>query len=142
MRSLASDFQSAQVGLTPGSAPSAAWFPEAWYLLPSCGSLCSSLRTLSLLVKVRVCSSYPAESDSVTPWIVAHQAPLSTGFSRQEYWSGLPFPPRGDPPDPGTCVSCIEGRFFTTVPPGMPFQLKTEYQFLREAFLHPLDWIS
>ena len=38
----------------------------------------------------------------VTPWTVACQAPLSMGFSRQEYWSGLPFPPPGDLPDPGT----------------------------------------
>ena len=36
------------------------------------------------------------------PWTVAHQAPLSMGFSRQEYWSGLPFPPPEDLPDPGT----------------------------------------
>ena len=36
-----------------------------------------------------------------TPWTVALQAPLSVGFSRQEYWSRLPFPPRGDLPDPG-----------------------------------------
>ena len=36
-----------------------------------------------------------------TPWTVAHQAPLSMGFSRQEYWSGLPFPSAGDLPDPG-----------------------------------------
>ena len=36
-----------------------------------------------------------------TPWTVAHQAPLSMGFSRQEYWSGLPFPSLGDLPDPG-----------------------------------------
>ena len=35
------------------------------------------------------------------PWTVAHYAPLSMGFSRQEYWSGLPFPPPGDLPDPG-----------------------------------------
>ena len=35
------------------------------------------------------------------PWTVAHQAPLSMGFSRQEYWSGLPFPAPGDLPDPG-----------------------------------------
>ena len=34
-----------------------------------------------------------------TLWAVAHQAPLSTGFPRQEYWSGLPFPPPGDLPD-------------------------------------------
>ena len=37
----------------------------------------------------------------VTPWTVAHQAPLSMGFSRQEYWSGLPFPSPDDLPDPG-----------------------------------------
>jgi hypothetical protein len=37
-----------------------------------------------------------------TLWTVAHQAPLSMGFSRQEYWSGLPFPPPGDLPNPGT----------------------------------------
>ena len=37
----------------------------------------------------------------VTPWTVAHQAPLSVGFSRQEYWSGLPVPSPGDLPDPG-----------------------------------------
>ena len=36
-----------------------------------------------------------------TPWTVAHQAPPSMEFSRQEYWSGLPFPSPGDLPDPG-----------------------------------------
>ena len=36
-----------------------------------------------------------------TPWTVACQAPLSVGFSRQEYWSGLPFPSPGDLPNPG-----------------------------------------
>ena len=46
-----------------------------------------------------------------TPWIVVRQASLSMGFSRQEYWSGLPCPPPGDHPDPGiepvSHVSCI-----------------------------------
>ena len=37
----------------------------------------------------------------VTLWTITHQAPLSMGFSRQEYWSGLPCPPPGDLPDPG-----------------------------------------
>ena len=36
-----------------------------------------------------------------TPWTVAYQAPWTMGFSRQEYWSGLPFPPPGDLPNPG-----------------------------------------
>ena len=53
-----------------------------------------------------------------TPWTVAYQAPLSTGFSRKEYWSGLPFPSPGGLPDPGieprdrTQVSRIGGRHF------------------------------
>ena len=39
-------------------------------------------------------------SDSVTPWTVAHQAPLSMAFLRQEYWCGLPYPPPEDLPNP------------------------------------------
>ena len=49
--------------------------------------------------------------DSVTLWTIAHQAPLAMGFSRREYWSGLPFPSPGDLPQ--TQVSHIVGRFFT-----------------------------
>ena len=45
--------------------------------------------------------SHSVMSDSVIPWTVAHQAPLSMGFSRQEFWSGFPFPSPGDLPDPG-----------------------------------------
>ena len=49
----------------------------------------------------------------VTPRTVAYRAPLSTGFSRQEYWSGLPFPSPGELPDPGIePTSCIAGRHF------------------------------
>ena len=43
----------------------------------------------------------------ITPWTVARQVPLSMGFPRQEYWSGLPFSSPGDLPGPGICVSCI-----------------------------------
>ena len=43
----------------------------------------------------------------VTPWTVAHQALLSVGFSWKEYWSGSPFPPPGDHPDPGT-EACLQ----------------------------------
>ena len=58
-------------------------------------------------------------SDSATPWTVAHQAPLSMGFSRQEYWSGLPYSPPEDLPDPGIEPACLKslalaGGFFTT----------------------------
>ena len=50
----------------------------------------------------RVCMfSCSVMSDSATPWTVAHQVPLSMGFSRQEYWDGLPFPPPRYLPYPG-----------------------------------------
>ena len=51
---------------------------------------------------VRTCQVASVFSDSVTPWTVACQAPLSMGFSMQEYWSGLPCSPPGDLPNPGT----------------------------------------
>ena len=56
---------------------------------------------------------------SVTPGTVAHQAPLSMGFSRQEYWSGLPCPPPGQIPDPWIKATflmspTLAGGFFTT----------------------------
>ena len=59
----------------------------------------------------------------MTPWTVARQTPLSMGFPRQQYWSGLPFPTPGDLSDPGIKPPSLEspalaGRFFTTVPPG------------------------
>ena len=44
---------------------------------------------------------HPVMSDSATPWTVTHQAPLRMGFPREEYWSGLPFPPPGDLSNPG-----------------------------------------
>ena len=58
----------------------------------------------------------------VNPWTVAHQATLSMEFPRQEYWSGLPFSPPGDLPDPGIkpMSSALAGEFFTTEPPGKP----------------------
>ena len=57
-----------------------------------------------------------------TLWIVAHQAPLSMEFPRQEYWCGLPFPSPGDLPDPGIelASSTLAGGFCTTEPPGTP----------------------
>ena len=59
----------------------------------------------------------------VTPWTVAHQASLFMQFSRQEYWSGLPFPPAGDLLNPrikpmSLTSLALAGRLFTTAPPG------------------------
>ena len=60
-----------------------------------------------------------------TPWTVARQAPLSMGFPREEYWSGLPFPFAGDLPDPGMVLSslmslALAGGFVTTSALGSP----------------------
>ena len=65
------------------------------------------------------CCLVTVSSDSfVTPWTVAHQAPLSMGFPRQEYWSGLPFPSPGDLPNPGIkpTTPVLTGGFFTVEP--------------------------
>ena len=72
--------------------------------------VCASSTSLS--VHAQLLQSY------LTLWTVAHQAPLSIGFSRQEYWHGLPRPPPGDLPDPGIeSVSLmlleLAGGFFT-----------------------------
>ena len=75
------------------------------------------------------CCSVAVMSNSfVTPWTIACQAPLFMGFPRQEYWSGLPLPPRGESSRPRnqtqvSCILCI-GRWiylFTTEPRGEPF---------------------
>ena len=64
------------------------------------------------LSRVRLCD----------PWTVAHQAPLSMGFSRQEYWSELPFPSPGDLPDPGIepRSPTLQADALTSAPPGKP----------------------
>ena len=78
--------------------------------LDTCNLSCVSY-TLKVKVKLLSCVQLFA-----TPWTVAYQAPPSMGFSRWEYWTGLPFPSPRDLPNPGTeCVSpALTGRFFTT----------------------------
>ena len=72
------------------------------------------------------------------PWTIAHQTPLSMGFPRQEYWSGLQFPSPGDPPDPeikpGSPASQTD--FLPSEPPGKPyvsmyFELKVNLTILK-----------
>ena len=63
-----------------------------------------------------------SRADSVTLQTVACQAPLFMRYSRQEYWSGFPFPPLGDLPNPGIKPTspASAGGFFTAEPPGKP----------------------
>ena len=83
-----------------------------------------------------------------TPWTAAHQAPLSMEFSRQKYWSGLPFPPPGDLPDPGIepgspASPSPASTFLPTVPPG---KCSTQYSVAipavlpSETILHIVYW--
>ena len=72
-----------------------------------------------------------------TPWIVAHQVPLSMGFSRQEYWTVLIFPPPGDLPNPGIKLksplfSALAVRFFTTEPLGKPIAIHSLPKLLKK----------
>ena len=72
-------------------------------------------------------------SDSVTPWTVARQTPLPMGFSRQEYWSRLPFPPPGDPPDLGIkrtslAAPALQVDSLLLNHPGKPKHLKQRVQ--------------
>ena len=74
---------------------------------------------MCVCVCVWVLSHFSSVQLFMTLWTVAHQAPLSMGFSRQEYWSGLPCPPPRDLPSPGiepssSPSSALAGGFFTT----------------------------
>ena len=75
----------------------------------------------------------------VTSWTAAHQAPLSMGFSRQEYWSGLLCPPPGDLPYPRIepMSSALPGRFFTPEPLGKPPHVKSRCRYFRSIVVVP-----
>ena len=73
---------------------------------------------------------------------LAHQAPLPMGFSRQEYWSGLPFPTPEDVPNPEIVPESptLVGRFFTTTPPGKSAEHgnRDKYNISQEGILDAL----
>ena len=73
-------------------------------------------------------------------WTVAHQASLSMGFPRQEYGGGLPFPPPGYLPNPGIKLTspAVADGFFTTEPPGKPYEAFVEDQ----TRLHTWDFLG
>ena len=75
-----------------------------------------------------VCQSLSHARLLATPWTVAHQAPLSMKFSRQRYWSGLPFPSPGDLPNPGIKPGCpaLQADSLPTELQGKPNYTDTE----------------
>ena len=95
-------------------------FFDSFYLLkfPICSHMLSFVQE-NFLIYCEV-KSLSCVRLFVTPWTVAHQAPPSMGFSRQEYWSGLPFPSPGDLPDPGIEPRslALQADALTSEPPG------------------------
>ena len=82
----------------------------------------SAVKTLDDAVMTGAALRSVVPDSFATPWTAAYQVPLSMGFPRQEYWSGLPSPPPEDLPDPAIkpVSSALAGGFFTTEPPGKP----------------------
>ena len=78
----------------------------------------------------------------MTPWAVAHQVPLSKGFPRQNYWSGVQFPSPGDLPNQGLNLCSIsafkEGGFFITEPPGK----LQDFSFPTRDQTWAIQWLS
>ena len=77
-----------------------------------------------------------------TAWAVARQAPLSMGFLRQEYWSGLPFPPPEDLPDPGIKPRspALQVDSLPAEPQGKPFVHESEVKLLSPVQLFGIPW--
>ena len=87
--------------LTLGFLPPAFSHSPGWLVTTGLLPQLNPLHTLRWVLKGYVFSCFSRIRLFVTPRTVAHQAPLSVGFPRQECWSGLPCPPPGDLPDPG-----------------------------------------
>ena len=103
----------------------------AWHDCPQ--RTCSGPRYLfSLLSSALLCAQLLCRVQVfVTPWTVAHPAPLSMGSPMQKYWSRLPFPPPGDLPNPEieSVFPALTGEFFTPGPPGKPFQCSQPFSY-------------
>ena len=83
----------------------------------------------------------------VTPWTIACQASPSMEFSRQEYWSGLPFPTLEDLPDPriepvSSVSPVLAGKSFTTEPPGKPHYIGDRVDLRTDAYSFELNVIN
>ena len=116
------------------TAPRFSWAPPSKRHLPH---WCRDLYILTYIthtvthihINIYICTHCRSLTKSrltlIASWTAVHRAPLSMGFSRQEYWSGLPLPSPRDLPDPGIKLRspAPAGGFFTTEPPGKPHTL-------------------
>ena len=88
---------------------------RTWWPLSQEGSIGPCL----VIAHARMLSCFSCVQGFTTPWALNCQTPLCMGFSKQEYWSGLPSPPPGDLTLVSS-ITCSAGRGFTTEPPGKP----------------------
>ena len=100
-------------------------FPVLYYRISLVNYFIPSIDSIYMSMHAFLLSHFSRVPLFVTLWTVGHQAPLSMGFSRKEYWSELPCPPPGESLWPRdricvSCNSCISGWFFTTEPLGKP----------------------
>ena len=114
--------------------PVTGWITTQIELSASKGSSCASpdIKTVlhtgnehDAVHQIRACARALSRLTLCDPWTIAHQVSLSMGFSRQEYWNGLPFPPPRTFPDPeiepvAPAALTWAGGFFITEPPGKP----------------------
>ena len=113
---------------------------ELWQLRSSAGPV---LKDHPVIIVVVVQSLNRAQHFA-NPWTIACQAPLSMGFPRKEYWSGLPFPSRGDLPNPEIkpVSPALAGGFFTTESPGKPIVRSIEVNMFVCFLLNTLNLLG
>ena len=123
----------------PGG-PAVAQFPSSWWVVLQKGLIINQSLVQPRSVVCCACSVTQSSSSLCNPmdYITCH-GPLSMEFSRQEYWTGLPFPPLGDLLDPGIqpmspAFPALAGGFFTTVPPGKPRLQKSDHHQINNTF--------
>ena len=117
---------------------------QVWRLCIHAKSSCQEVRS-SCMCTCSVTQLFSCIWIFVAPWTVAHQTPLSMGFSRQEYWSGLPVPPPWDLPNPGIkpgspVFPALADRLFVTEPPGKPFSVQGSPNWCARAGSSPFHW--
>ena len=114
-------------------------FGECYYV--SCINLITSLivHNTYQLIHTCACGHFSCIQHSVILWTVTHQAPLSKGFSRQEYWNGSPCPPPGDLPNPRIEPTSLMSPVFASRP-FLVAQLVKNLPAMQETWVRSLGW--
>ena len=122
-----------EIAVLQGGQPLPFWAADSRKFVPFINDIWNKESMSSVFQDVRECCVCSVVSDSLQPHgLAACQVPLPMGFSRQEYWSGPPFPSLGDLPDPGIkppsfASPALAGGFFTPATPGKPLIVTLRY---------------